>query len=109
MPALMIVNFNSYDEIFNSGVFPMAYKIPNQKEAIEAVKTEMPLGDTKAIFFFKKLIAKKLLQSGDKGNLIVWIPPSFDGEVNGSDNIYFSLDGFSSAYKEVTRLCRYNK
>jgi hypothetical protein len=61
--------------------------------------------DTFAFFIFKKLTAKTLLQSKDKGKLAIWIPPSGDGVIKKSGNIYFSLEGFSLAYKEAKRLC----
>jgi hypothetical protein len=103
--ATMIVNFKSYNNTFNSGAGIFAYKLHNQKEAIEVVKSVMSESDTFAFFTFEKLTAKTLLQSKDKGKLAIWIPPSGDGVIKKSGNIYFSLEGFSLAYKEAKRLC----
>ena len=73
------------------------------------VKTEMSEGDTFAFFPFEKLTVKTLLQSKDKGKLAIWIPASGDGIVKKSGNIYFSLEGFSLAYREAKRLCEDSK
>jgi hypothetical protein len=108
-PAVMIVNLDSYNEVFNAGLLPVAYKLPSQKQATELVKTDMSEGDTFAFFSFKKFTVKTLLQSGDRGKVAVWIPASGDGTVKKSGNMYFSLDGFSLAYKEAKRLCGDNK
>lgn len=107
--ATMIVNFKSYNDFFNAGVSVFAYKLPNQKQTIEMVKTEMSEGDTFAFFPFEKLTVKTLLQSKDKGKLAIWIPASGDGIVKKSGNIYFSLEGFSLAYREAKRLCEDSK
>lgn len=108
-PAVIIENLDSYEDDLNAAVLPFAYKLPSQKQAIELVKTIMSEGDTFAFFPFEKLTVTALLQSGDKGKLAVWIPASGDGTVKRSGNTYFSLDGFSLAYKVAKRLCGDNE
>ena len=86
----------------------MEYKLPNQKGITsELVKTTMTEGDEFEFLEFTKLTVKKLLLI--KGNLTIWIPASGDGDVKRSGNMYFSLDGFSTAYKEAKRSCDVNK
>lgn len=107
--ATMIVNFKYYNDNLNAGMSIFAYKLPKQKQAIEMVRTVMSAGDTFAFFPFEKLTVKLLLQSKDKGMLNIWIPPSGDGVIKKSGNIYFSLEGFSLAYKKANRLCEDSK
>jgi hypothetical protein len=108
-PAVMIVRFNSYNPVFNEGMLPLAFKLPSQSQEMELTKTTMSEGDTFAFFAFEKLSVATILKSQDKGKLAVWIPPSGDGRVKRTDNIYFSLEGFASASKEAKRLCRESK
>lgn len=86
----------------------MEYKLPGQKQAAELVDTVMQENDTYAFMSFKGLTTNKLLMSKDKGKLVVWVSPSGDGSVQRS-NTYFSLDGFSSAYKEAKKICNENR
>lgn len=104
----LIVNLGYYDENFNNGKLPMEFKLPNQKLGVELVKTAMREGDTFAFFTFNSISARKMLLPKDKGKLAVSVLPSGDGEVKKS-NIYFSLNGFSSAYKKAKALCSENK
>lgn len=108
-PALMLSQRDSYNPNLDEGVVPFAYKLPGQNESVEITKTTMQRGDTFAFFQFKRLTAKTLLQSKDKGNLAIWVPASGDGAVTRSGNIYFSLNGFSKAYWKAQKLCNDNQ
>ena len=107
--ATMMMNFKFYQDDLDSGMVFLAYKLPNQNETIELVKTKMLEGNPYVSFFFEKLTVKTLLQSKDKGKLAIWVHPSGDGTVKRSKNMYFSLEGFSLAYKEAERLCNDNR
>ncbi|MSP27015.1 MAG: hypothetical protein EXR80_00815 [Methylococcales bacterium] len=107
--ATMIINLKSDYDTLNSGMVFFAYKLPNQKETIELVKTVMSEGDSFAFFPFEKVTVKTLLPSKEKGKLAIWVHPSGNGVVKKSGNIYFSLEGFSLAYKEAKSLCNDNR
>lgn len=107
-PAELIVDFGKYLESLDGGKLLMQYKLPGQKQSIELIDTVMKKNDTYAFLSFQHLTAKKLLMSKDKGKLAVWVLPSGDGRVQRS-NIYFSLDGFTSAYKEAKKICNENR
>ena len=107
--ALMVSSLKTYNKVFDEGMLILAYKLPDQEQSIEMIKTVMSKGDTFAFFPFGKLIVPKLLNAKDRGKLAIWIPASGDGTVKRSDNIYFSLDGFTAAYEETKRLCNDNK
>jgi hypothetical protein len=104
--AVLIMKFASYNPTFDEGAVPFAYKVSGQKEAMELTKSAMSEGDQFAFFSFEKLTVSLLRRSGDKGKLAVWIPPSGDGAVKRTSNIYFPLEGFSQASNKATRLCR---
>jgi hypothetical protein len=104
-PAVMVSSLKSYNNNFDEGMLPLAYKLPNQEQSMEMVKTVMSKGDTFAFFSFEQLKAPKLLNAKDRGKLAIWIPASGDGTVKRSGNIYFSLEGFSPAYLGAKRLC----
>lgn len=106
IPAVMIMKFASYDPVFNEGSVPFAYKAPGEKEAWELTKSAMSEGDLFAFFSFEELTVSLLRRSRDKGKLAVWIPPSGDGTIKRSGNIYFPLEGFSEASNKAIRLCR---
>lgn len=103
-PAIMVLKLKSYANKSKEGVVIMEYKLPTQREVTpELVKTVISEGDEFEFLAFSKLTAKTLLLNN--GNLAIWVPENADGEVKRSGNIYFSLDGFSMAYKEAKRLC----
>lgn len=104
-PAVMIFEFESYIESLDGGQAIYAYKISNHTRPFELVETVMSKGDRFAFFRFNQLTTEFLLGSNDKGRLSVWTPASGDGVVKRSSNIYFSLDGISSAYQEAFRKC----
>jgi len=109
IPAVLIMRLVSYNSAFNGGRMPFAYKVPGQKEVFEVTKSEMSEGDLFVFFSFDKLTVSLLRRSGDKGKLAIWIPPSGDGAIERSSNIYFPLEGFSEASNKATRLCRENR
>ncbi|MDK6959770.1 hypothetical protein QP403_21345, partial [Klebsiella michiganensis] len=69
---------------------------------------KMLQGEEFAFFKFKKLSLNKLVNSGSRGNLAIWVPASGNGEVRGSSNMYFSLNGLSQAYSAAKSLCSDN-
>jgi hypothetical protein len=106
-PAVMIMEFDSYQKSLDEGIVIMEYSIPRDKEqTTELIKTAMSEGDKYAFFQFEKLTAKRIYQSDDKGKLAIWIPKGH--EVERSGNMYFSLDGFTLAYQEAKKLCSDN-
>jgi hypothetical protein len=106
-PAVMIIEFDSYKKVFDEGLTLMEYKLPREKgQTIELIKTVMSEGDKFAFFPFEKLTAKRVSQANDKGKLAIWVPKGY--EVKRSENMYFSLDGFTLAYKEAKKLCSDN-
>ncbi len=104
-PAIMVLQSKSYannSKEGEEGVGVMEYKIPNQRQSTqEIVKTVVSEGHK--FLAFSQLTAKSLLVNNR--SLAIWVPASGDGEVKRSGNIYFSLDGFTMAYKEAKRLC----
>ncbi len=97
-----------YSENLANGHVPLSYKIPGQKEDTEAVETKMLQGEEFAFFKFQKLSLNKLVNSGSRGNLAIWVPASGNGEVRSSSNMYFSLNGLSQAYSAAKSLCSDN-
>ena len=108
-PAVMSSIQASYSPALQEGMVPMAYKPPGQPQSAEVTRTAMAPGDDTAFFQFKGLTAQLLLKSNDKGSLAVWIPGSGDGTVKRSNNTYFSLDGFTTAYNGARRRCLDNR
>ncbi|HGV3449933.1 TPA: hypothetical protein ACNGYZ_003481 [Raoultella planticola] len=106
--AEMSMLLGGYSETLAHGHIPFSYKIPGQKEITEVVQTRMEQGDQYAFFKFQQLSLRKLMSSGSKGNLAIWVPASGNGEVHGSSNMYFSLNGLSQAYSAAMRLCSDN-
>lgn len=107
-PAVMIVQ-QAYNPYLKDGFIPLDYKIHGQKKGVDLAKTVMEHGDPFAFYQFHNLTAKWLLSPHDRGNLAIWIPASGDGSIKRSDNIYFSLDGYSAAYKKASQLCNDNR
>lgn len=108
-PAVMSSVMSSYSSALDDGLIPMSYRPPGQSETTEVAKTAMTPGDDVAFFQFKGLTAELLLKSRDKGSLAVWIPGSGDGSVKRSNNTYFSLDGFTTAYNGARKRCNDNR
>lgn len=106
--AEMSMLMGGYSENLANGHVPLSYKIPGQKEDTEAVETKMLQGEEFAFFKFQKLSLNKLVNSGSRGNLAIWVPASGNGEVRGSSNMYFSLNGLSQAYSAAKSLCSDN-
>ncbi len=107
--ATLIIKLKYYSDDINGGLLIYEYKLPNQKKNIEIVKAVMSEDDTFAFFPFKELTVKNLLESKDKGKLAIWIPASGNGAVKKSNNMYFSLEGFSLAYSKAKTLCEEGK
>lgn len=107
--AVLISELNSYVPEFDGGLLIYEYIIPGQKQGADLIKIEMSRGDKFAFFVFNKLSVDMMLKSKDKGKLTIWIPASGDGVVKKSGNIYFSLEGFTSSYREANRLCTDSK
>lgn len=107
-PAVMIMQFSSHHENLGGGLIIFEYKLPSREKTAELVKTTMSDGAKSAFFSFEKLAAQPLLGADDKGRIAIWVPASGDGTVKRSEDIYFSLQGFSAAYKETKRLCGKN-
>lgn len=107
--AVMISRQTTYSPGLDNGIVPFSYKSPGQKESTELTKTAMQRGGDFAFFSFQKLTVKTLLQSRDKGSLAVWIPSSGDGIVKRSSNIYFPLEGFTSAHERARKMCNDNR
>lgn len=107
-PAVMIAH-QAYDPYLKDGLIPLDYKIPGQKKGVDLAKTEMEKDNPFAFYQFHGLTAKSLLLSHDRGHLAIWIPASGDGRVKRSGNVYFSLDGYSEAYKKASQLCNDNR
>ena len=85
----------------------MEYKFPKErKQTSEAVKSEMSKGDRFAFIQFKKLTTQRFYGAGDKGKLAIWVPGGRDFPRSG--NMYFSLDGFMSAYNKAKESCDEN-
>lgn len=108
-PAVMVSSMNSCSKLFDDGIFPLAYKLPGKEQSMEFVKTAMSKGDTFAFFVFEQLKAPDLLDARDKGKFAIWIPASGDGRIKRGGNIYFSLEGFSTAFLEAKKLCQDSK
>jgi hypothetical protein len=108
-PALMIVRRDSYNPDLDDGRVILAYKLPGQPEVSELTRTVMQRGDTFAFFQFTELSAAKLAAPKSEGSLAIWVPPSFDGVVKRSSNIYFSLDGSRGAINKAKALCNANR
>jgi hypothetical protein len=104
-PAVIITKYSAYNEIFDNGFLQISYKLPRMKEGSEVVKTHMSPGDDFSFFQFSSLRAETLMKLNDKGKMAVWIPGSANGVVKRSDNIYFSLTGFSKSFIEASTLC----
>lgn len=107
-PAEMSMFLGGYNDNLANGHVPFSYKIPGQKEETEVVETKMLQGEEFAFFKFQKLSLSKLMNSGSRGNLAIWVPASGDGEVRGSSNMYFSLNGLSQAYSAAKGICSDN-
>lgn len=107
--AVMVTEFERYNNTFDNGILPISYKIPGVKEETELVKTHMSPGDKFAFYQFGKMRVESLIKSNDKGKMAVWIPGSADGVVKRSENIYFSLSGFSESLKSASALCNDNR
>lgn len=106
-PAIMIIKYDSYIESLDDGLVILTYKFPKEKkQTTEFVKTEMSKRDSFAFLLFQKLTTKKFYRAGDKGKLAIWVPGVY--YFAPSDNMYFSLDGFMSAYKEAKKSCTDN-
>ena len=106
-PAIMIIKYDSYIESLDDGLVILTYKFPKEKkQTTETIKTEMSKGDSFAFLLFQKLTTEKFYRAGDKGKLAIWVPGVY--YFAPSDNMYFSLDGFMSAYKEAKKLCTDN-
>lgn len=108
-PAVMVQELKGYEKALDGGMLPFEFKIPNQASTVDIVKTQMQKGDKFVFFAFTKLDAQKLLNSSLGGRVAMWIPPSGDGTVKRSENIYFSLNGVGAAYNQARRLCLANK
>lgn len=108
-PAVMVQEFKGYINGLDGGMLPYEYKIPGQETSVELAKITMQKDDKFAFFVFKKLTAQRLLDSPSGGKLAMWIPASGDGKVKRSENIYFSLNGVSDAYKRAKKLCMDNR
>ena len=108
-PAVMIIKRETYNPDLDDGRVILAYKISNQVEVSELTKTAMQKDDSFVFFQFVGLTTTKLLQSKDIGNLVIWVPESFDGTVKRSDNIYFPIEGFRLATNEAYKLCNSNR
>lgn len=108
-PAVMSSIMSSYSSALDDGLVPISYRPPGQSETTEVTKTSMTPGDDVAFFQFKGLTAGLLLKSRDKGSLAVWIPGNGDDSVKRSNNTYFSLDGFTTAYTEARKRCNDNR
>lgn len=106
--AEMSMMLGGFSETLAHGHVPLSYKIPGQKEITEVVQTRMDQGDQFAFFKFQQLSLSKLMSSGSRGNLAIWVPSSGNGEVHGSSNMYFSLNGLSQAYSAAKSLCNDN-
>jgi hypothetical protein len=106
-PALMIINFDSYTQSLDKGLVILEYKFPKEKlPTIEAINTSMSHGDSFAFFPFKTLTVDKFNNSLEKGKLAIWVSKGNDNEKSGS--MFFSLDGFTSAYKNAKESCGEN-
>ena len=105
--ALMIQKLESYKKISGKGLLILSFKFPKEKEEdIELIKTESQKNDSFLFIQFKKLTIGKFKNSKDKGKLAIWVPKGH--KIRRSSNIYFSLNGFSSAYSKAKELCMYN-
>jgi hypothetical protein len=106
-PVVMIINFDSYTRSLDQGLVILEYKFPKEKSpTIEAVNTMMSHGDSFAFFPFKTLTIDKFSNALDKGKLAIWVSKGSDYEKSGS--MFFSLDGFTSAYKKAKKSCEDN-
>ncbi|ALR75844.1 hypothetical protein [[Enterobacter] lignolyticus] len=106
--AEMVMLMGGYSDVLDGGKVPMAFKIPGGKEEMELVDSSMQQNDSFAFFKFHQLTVKKLMSSPANGNVAIWIPPSGDGRVKGSSNMYFSLNGFNQALTMANKLCTDN-
>lgn len=104
--AEMNTLMGEYSDALAQGYVPMSYKIPGQKEHTEVVDTRMTKENPYAFFKFHDLSLKKLLISGNHGNLSIWVPGSGNGSVHGSSNMYFSMRGINQAFEMASKLCR---
>lgn len=107
--AVLVVNFGSYVESLNNGLVSLSYQLPKQNEVHEIAKTVMGNGEAFAFFSLERLTVSYLAKAKPSARLAIWIPESGDGQVKRSSNIYFSLDGFGSAYSKARKLCEANK
>lgn len=106
-PIVMIINFDSYTQSLDQGLVILEYKFPKEKlSTVEAVNTMMSIGDRFAFFPFKTLTIDKFTNAHDKGKLAIWVSKGNDYEKSGS--MFFSLDGFTSAYKKAKKSCEEN-
>jgi hypothetical protein len=107
-PIVLNMDVGHYTSLFNGGMMLFEYKVPGQENSVELVGSQMTPGDYFAFFAFKGLTAQRLSNTHDKGTLAIWIPASGDGTVKRSANMYFSMDGFTSALDRAKKLCLEN-
>jgi len=107
--AKMIQNLEMYkkDEFSGDGLMMFAFKFPKQKtEIVELVKTFSEINNSFMFILFKKLTVESFKALNDKGRLAIWVPKGF--KIKRSNNIYFSINGFTAAYNRARELCMDN-
>jgi hypothetical protein len=108
-PAVLVIENKTPSKASKEGMLIFEYKYPNQDSNVEIVNTLEQKNDRFEFAVFKKLTIPWLLGSNDAGKLAIWIPPSGDGVVKRSENIYFPLQGMTPAYNYAKKLCNDNK
>ena len=103
--AVIAMDLGHYDSSFDGGHLPMKYKIPGEKkEKLELVNTVMTVGDRFAFISFSTLKAETIYKTKSDSKLAVWVAESPDAGIEQS-NMYFSLDGFKTAYDAMKKSC----
>lgn len=107
--ATIVMQFDSFDPTLSNGAVIINYQLPTQSVVSELAKTKMKNGNNFAFISLKKLTADQIIKENDRGSLAIWLPASGDGQSERSDNMYISLNGFSSAYIGAMAFCMTGK